>query len=92
LRGYDAAESARTLQKPFLILQGERDYQVTMDDFTKWKQALEGRKDVRFRSYPKLNHLFVAGEGPAAPAEYMIPGNVAEEVVQDIAAWIYAQK
>ncbi|QDT90562.1 hypothetical protein [Gimesia algae] len=40
VRGYDAADSARLLQIPFLILQGERDYQVTMDDFTKWKQAL----------------------------------------------------
>lgn len=92
LKDYEAAESARTLQMPLLILQGERDYQVTMDDFAKWKQALGSRKDVRFLSYPKLNHLFMAGEGLATPAEYMIPGNVAEEVVRDIAAWIYSQK
>lgn len=92
LRDYDAAERARTLQMPLLILQGQRDYQVTMDDFARWKQALGNRKDVRFISYPKLNHLFMAGEGPGTPAEYMIPGNVAEEVVRDIAAWIDAQK
>ncbi|QDT77868.1 Alpha/beta hydrolase family protein [Gimesia maris] len=92
LRGYDAAERARTLQVPLLILQGQRDYQVTMDDFARWKQALRNRKDVRFISYPKLNHLFMAGEGPGTPAEYMIPGNVAEEVVRDIAAWIDDQK
>jgi len=92
LRGYDAAERARTLQMPLLILQGQRDYQVTMDDFARWKQALRNRKDVRFISYPKLNHLFMAGEGPGTPAEYMITGNVAEEVVRDIAAWIADQK
>lgn len=92
LRDYDAAERARTLQMPLLILQGQRDYQVTMDDFARWKQALGNRKDVRFISYPKLNHLFMAGEGPGTPAEYMIPGNVAEDVVRDIAAWIDAQK
>ena len=92
LRDYDAAERARTLQMPLLILQGQRDYQVTMDDFARWKQALGNRKDVRFISYPKLNHLFMAGEGPGTPAEYMIPGNVAEEVVRDIAAWIDHQK
>ncbi|MCA9005468.1 MAG: alpha/beta fold hydrolase [Planctomycetaceae bacterium] len=92
LREYDPAESARTLQTPFLILQGERDYQVTMDDFAKWKQALGGRKDVRFKSYPKLNHLFMAGEGPGVPVEYMIPGNVAAEVVDDIANWIHGQR
>ncbi len=92
LRDYDAAERARTLQMPLLILQGQRDYQVTMDDFARWKQALRSRKDVRFISYPKLNHLFMAGEGPGTPAEYMIPGNVTEEVVRDIAAWIDHQK
>lgn len=92
LRDYDAAERARTLQMPLLILQGQRDYQVTMDDFARWKQALGNRKDVRFISYPKLNHLFMAGEGPGTPAEYMIPGNVVEEVVRDIAAWIDHQK
>ncbi|MEQ8635879.1 alpha/beta hydrolase [Gimesia maris] len=92
LRDYDAAERARTLQMPLLILQGQRDYQVTMDDFARCKQALGNRKDVRFISYPKLNHLFMAGEGPGTPAEYMIPGNVAEEVVRDIAAWIDHQK
>tara|TARA_E500000305_G_scaffold52786_3_gene41885 strand:+ start:271066 stop:272373 length:1308 start_codon:yes stop_codon:yes gene_type:complete len=92
LRDYDAAERAKTLQMPLLILQGQRDYQVTMDDFARWKQALGNRKDVRFISYPKLNHLFMAGEGPGTPAEYMIPGNVAEEVVRDIAAWIDHQK
>lgn len=92
LRGYDATESARTLQKPFLVLQGERDYQVTMDDFTKWKQALGSRQDVRFNTYPKLNHLFMAGEGIATPAEYLKPGNVAKEVVRDIADWIHDQK
>ena len=81
-------QAAKELPKPMLILQGERDYQVTMEDFAGWKKALGSRKDVTFISYPKLNHLFVEGEGKSTPAEYSMPGNVAKVVVDDIAKWI----
>jgi len=92
LRGYDPAERAKQLPRPMLILQGERDYQVTMDDFAAWKKSLEGRKDVAFKTYPQLNHLFQAGEGKSMPGEYAQPGHVAEEVVRDIADWVGRQK
>ena len=91
LRGYNAAESAKVLKQPLLILQGERDYQVTLEDFGKWKKALGTRDDVKLISYPKLNHLFMAGEGKSTPAEYTVPGNVAYVVIKDIANWIKAK-
>lgn len=92
LRGYDPAENAKALKKPLLILQGKRDYQVTMDDFAKWKNALGANSNVKFISYPKLNHLFMEGEAKSSPAEYMVPGNVAKVVIKDIANWIKIQK
>ncbi|QDT26034.1 Alpha/beta hydrolase family protein [Gimesia panareensis] len=88
LRGYQPAEAARTLSQPLLILQGERDYQVTMADFELWKAALSERKDVKLISYPGLNHLFIAGEGKSQPGEYLVPGHVSEKVMRDIAAWV----
>jgi dienelactone hydrolase len=88
LKGYDPAAEMRKLKVPALFLQGERDYQVRMTDFERWKQALEGRTDVSFKSYPKLNHLFTAGEGRSTPAEYQKPGHVDQQVIEDIAAWI----
>ena len=42
--------------------------------------------DVTFRTYPALNHLFIAGTGKSLPAEYQTPGHVAEDVIRDIAA------
>ncbi len=71
-----------------LILQGERDYQVTQADLEGWRSALRGRSDVTIKSYPTLNHLFMVGEGKATPAEYERPGKVAEFVLDDIANWI----
>jgi hypothetical protein len=89
LRGYDPPETAKSVKKPMLFLQGERDYQVQTVDLENWKKALGSRKDVEFHLYPKLNHLFYEGEGVLVPLEYMQKhGSVAPYVVDDIAAWI----
>jgi dienelactone hydrolase len=89
LRGYYPPEIALQVEKPMLILQGSRDYQVTTADFENWKKALGGRADVEFKLYPKLNHLFFEGQGIPTPNEYtMVHGSVAEYVIADIAAFI----
>lgn len=69
---------------PILILQGERDYQVTMKDFKLWKTSLKTNKKAKFISYPKLNHLFMTGENPSEPKEYSIKGKVDDKVIEDI--------
>lgn len=88
LRGYDPAEVARELAHPMLILQGQRDYQVTTADLEGWKASLASRPDVQFQLFSDLNHLFMHGEGKSTPAEYENEGHMAEEVVVRIAAWI----
>jgi dienelactone hydrolase len=88
LRGYAPAAEAKQLPQPMLILQGERDYQVTMEDFANWKNALGERKNATFIAYPKLNHLFMEGKGKSVPAEYATPGNVSQEAIEDIVKWI----
>jgi hypothetical protein len=84
----DVAEALR-LDVPLLLLQGERDYQATMQDFGIWQHALKDRP-ATFRSFASLNHLFVAGSGPATPAEYAQPGFVHEDVIMTIHDWITA--
>lgn len=72
-----------------LILQGGRDYQVTVeDDLARWRSALEGRAGVTIRVYPALNHLFAPGSGPSSPAEYEPAQHVDAGVVGDIAGWL----
>jgi dienelactone hydrolase len=88
LRSLEPTETAAKIKQPMLILQGERDYQVSMTDFRIWKEATASRKDVALKSYPKLNHLFVEGEGKSRPEEYQKEGHVAVYVIDDIAAWI----
>ncbi|MCL4855410.1 MAG: alpha/beta fold hydrolase, partial [Bryobacteraceae bacterium] len=88
LRGYDPAKEIKAVQRPILVLHGERDYQVTTEDFERWRMALAGRDNARLISYPELNHLFIAGSGKSTPQEYSAPGNVAAVVIEDIAEWI----
>jgi dienelactone hydrolase len=88
LKDYDPVGDAAKLTMPMLILQGERDYQVTMKDFDLWKSGLKNNKGVVTKSYPALNHLFVAGEGKSTSAEYAKSGHVSAEVIEDIAAFI----
>lgn len=91
LRGYNPAELAENLRQPMLILQGARDYQVTLDDFQIWEKVLSSRENVQFKIYPKLNHLFIEGEERSTPEEYLTAGHVAEVVIDDIANWVKKQ-
>ncbi len=88
LKNYDPIALAKKLGIPVLVLQGERDAQVSMKDFALWKAGAGGVKGSSAKSYPALNHLFVAGEGKSTEAEYRKPGHVAPEVVDDIAKFM----
>ncbi len=88
LRAYDQLETAAGLTQPMLFIQGGRDYQVTEEDFTMWKEVLGNRDDVLFTFFPDLNHIFHYGEGMAVPGEYLMVGHVEWEVLQEIIDWI----
>ncbi len=88
LNEINPVKEAAELKQPLLIMQGGEDYQVTKNDFEIWKKGLSGKKNVEFKFYPKLNHLFVESKGNSSPLEYFIPGHVSKQVVEDIAGWI----
>lgn len=91
VRDYHPEKVAASLRIPMLVLQGERDYQVTVaDDFAAWKAALGHKKNATLRTYPGLNHAFATGDGPPSPADYAKPGHVDQKVVDDIANWVSA--
>ena len=92
LRTYQPAETAAALHKPLLIVQGGRDYQVTVEgDLATWQQALTGRPDVTVRVYPPDNHFFFPGSGPSTPAESEPAQHVDASVISEVADWIHSQ-
>ncbi|MCU0284901.1 MAG: alpha/beta fold hydrolase [Acidobacteria bacterium] len=89
LNEYEPTQMVKEIRKPIFVLQGGRDYQVTIVDFENWQKALSGRKNAEFKLYPALNHLFFEGEGKSTPDEYIKnQENVAVYVITDIAAWM----
>jgi uncharacterized protein len=82
------SDVVRNLSLPFLILQGQKDYQVTMTDFNLWQSASEGEEIVSMKSYPDLDHLFMYSEGKSTPQSYMTPAFVSKEVIDDIVEWV----
>lgn len=90
IKKYNQVQTAKSVKQPMLVLQGKRDYQVTMVDYEIWKKELESNPKNKFIAYEGLNHFFIKGEGICTPAEYQVSGNVQEQVIKDICDWIKA--
>ncbi|HEX2925640.1 MAG TPA: prolyl oligopeptidase family serine peptidase [Ruminiclostridium sp.] len=89
MKNYDVIGTAKAIEKPVLVLQGERDYQVNpKTDYEGWQKAFEGKTNVEFKLYPKLNHMYTEGEGQPNPSEYYVNANIPQYVISDIAAFI----
>jgi dienelactone hydrolase len=79
-----------------LILQGSNDFQVYADkDYKLWKTTLKGRKNVTYKLYPGLSHLFMTNQESANGAPditvYNEPNHVKAQVIKDIAVWVKKQ-
>jgi dienelactone hydrolase len=79
-RDYKAPADAAKVTQRMLILQGEADTQVTMEDFAGWKKVAANWKNAALKSYPKLSHLFI---DPSEKDQH-----VSERVIADLAGWI----
>lgn len=88
LAANDPAAGWRDRREPLLVLQGERDYQVTVEQLDDWLARVGQREGMTVKRYPALNHLFLAGTGVPGPADYAEPRKVDSRVLDDIAAWI----
>ncbi len=89
---HPAENYLRELEKPLLILQGEKDVQVRHDiDFAAYRELLKDKTNVTFRLYEGLNHAFVpavCGKISKATKEFSKEQHIGENVIADIAAWI----
>lgn len=91
LRDYKPAEAAKEIKKPILVLQGGKDYQITMVDFQNWWNALNDKGNTTFKVYNGLNHGFVKAGEVSTASDYDQPQNVSAEVINDISKWVKSQ-
>ncbi len=86
---YNVLGIAETLSKPMLVLQGEKDWQVTVkSDFEGWKKAFESNKSAQFKLYPELNHVYTNISDSGTINDYYINANIPQYVIDDIGNYI----
>ncbi|MFJ5717128.1 alpha/beta hydrolase family protein [Neobacillus sp. NPDC093127] len=82
----------KDLEKPVLIMQGEKDVQSTVErDFEVYKNIMDGKPNATFKLYPNLNHLFmpsIYGEILKVQKEYKVAQNIDRQVINDMCEWI----
>ena len=88
LADYDILQAAEEIVPPVLLQQGEEDYQVTMEDFGIWKEALGKKENWQMISYPGLTHAFTAGQKTEGSVIYFRSDRMETQVIQDIADFI----
>lgn len=91
---HPSANYLNVLNKPIFILQGEKDFHVSVEkDFNGYKRILGDRSNVTYKLYPNLNHAFmpfVYGEIRKAKKEYKVAQHVDQQVINDMAEWIHS--
>ena len=86
---YNEVATARSIRQPLLLLQGDRDYQVTVaNDLDVWLRGLKGRTGVTVVQFPHADHLFIDGSGRPTPLDYDRPGHVDPKAITTIATWV----
>ena len=92
MEAHPASDYLQRYRKPMLILQGGKDFHVSVEkDFGGYQALLSDRENVKFSLYPELNHIFtpsVYGNIRKFKKEYKIPAKVDERVLEDIRDFI----
>ncbi|MDR1069834.1 MAG: alpha/beta fold hydrolase [Gracilibacteraceae bacterium] len=88
-----ASEYLLATDKPFLILHGGKDFQISPDkDFEAYKQLVGDKSNFEFHLYDNLNHFFTLStmENPTTD-DYAAGTHVDGAPLADMAAWLKAQ-
>ena len=90
---HPVSDYLKSTDKPYLILQGAKDYQITVEkDFEAYKQLVGQKSNFEFRLYDNLNHLFIISTMERPTGEDYVAGSQVDEApLLDIVKWIKAK-
>ncbi|WP_026903907.1 alpha/beta hydrolase [Pedobacter glucosidilyticus] len=88
INNLNQVETAKKLKTKVLVIQGGNDFQVSTTDYNEWQKALKNKKNVSFKFYPMLNHLFSFVSEKGTASQYQQVANVDAVLINDVAAWI----
>lgn len=88
---YDAQAAFKKVKQPLLILQGGKDYQVTVKDYNNWMDWKKkyNKKNVDGVLLPEMNHIMnISTDERSSPNEYYKDAEFEVELIQEIKKWI----
>ena len=88
LAAYDALSAAGEITVPCLLLQGQEDYQVTLEDYVLWQNALGKNPGWTMVTYPGLTHAFTPGQKTEGSNVYARGAHMDPQVIGNIADFI----
>lgn len=83
---YDPLSLATEIEVPVLVIQGGRDYQVTVEEYELWQQV-KNNDLWTYKYYDTLSHIYNEGGEPPSPVDYHTV-DLDTTVTDDIANWI----
>jgi len=86
---YPTAKALEELQKPVLILQGEKDFQATMvEDYTPMQNLFGEKENFTFISFPGVDHFYKYVDGEMQTMEDIFrKGYPLKELFDEIEQW-----
>lgn len=92
LQDYSPVNEMQSEDRPILIVQGGRDYQVDLSEFDMWQNGLKDNVNTRFVMIPELNHMLAFGVEKSVPTEYQELSEVDQRVGEELADFIFNRK
>ena len=89
---HPAADYLQQIDKPILIMQGGKDFQVYADkDYVLYQEIAAGRSNFEFRLYDNLTHMFTQSSmDKPSVADYVSGAKVDGQPLADMLAWLQA--
>ena len=83
-------EIVRELEIPVLIVQGDADFESTVQDYIMFMNALWTRLNVYFQLLPGLDHYFMPVNGDMSPPDHYYEFlHIDSQLIDAMFSWIY---
>lgn len=88
LKEYQAIEEVKTLNSKILITQGSNDYQVSTGEYNAWVNGLKQQKNITFKYYKNMDHLFAVRKGTSSPADQFKESEISKAFAWDLISFV----
>jgi dienelactone hydrolase len=87
---HSAKDYITKTDKPMLIMQGGKDFQVSPDaDFELYRKIAEGKSNITLKYYENLNHFFTLSKMKNPTTDDYMPGShMDSEPLRDLSEWL----